>query len=354
MELEEPSAARLILAFDGTCMTCRQISVTVAAACNEKLEVLPLSDPQVEQWRHQALGPEARNAPTLIGATGTGVRAWLGLAMAFPLLRQIGPWRMIRILTALGRLKRESDEWLAVQGTGQAPSRELNRGKFLHLAAGVGLAIAVLGMGRTPALAAEQGRRLRDVTDRAGRLPQTYDEVTALPMADRRAVVGALTPRNRSNLWVEQIVRYRKSHPNLSAEQASVLDQASALAAVESVFQPKAIEEPAIEKQLQELQRVAIAAFGKEEAGRILATLGTADAGTSASPQAQSLPLAGGGPLSCNCSQESDFCAIACLPCQGCQGNPTRGVCVAGYPGCGLFYDYACDGMCDGACYSCL
>ncbi|MEQ0562145.1 bacteriocin fulvocin C-related protein [Amycolatopsis sp. NEAU-NG30] len=356
MELKELPTDRLILAFDGTCMTCRQISITVAAACNDKLDVLPLSNPQVEQWRQQALGSEARNAPTLIEATGAGVRAWQGLTMALPLMRRIGPWRMIRILTALGQLKRESDEWLAIQGTGQAPSRELNRGKFLRLAAGVGLAIAVLGMGKTPALAADQTRRVRNLADRTGRLPQTYDEVTALPMADRRAVIGALTPRVRSNLWVEQISRYRKTHSNLSKEQASVLDQASALASVESIFQSRAVEDPAIDKQLQELQRVAIAAFGKEEAGKILATLGAADVNSNASMsmQAQSIPLAGGGPLSCNCSRESDFCAIACLGCAGCQGRPTNGVCVTGYPGCGLLYNYACDGMCDGSCHPCL
>src|SRR5882757_1299577 len=56
---------RWVLAFDASCGTCRQISGVAGEACDGKLEVLPLADANVRQWREQSLGVDAEWAPTL-------------------------------------------------------------------------------------------------------------------------------------------------------------------------------------------------------------------------------------------------------------------------------------------------
>jgi hypothetical protein len=44
----------------------------------DKLEVMSLRDPQVQEWREKALGQDAPWAPTLFEVNGSEVRAWTG------------------------------------------------------------------------------------------------------------------------------------------------------------------------------------------------------------------------------------------------------------------------------------
>ncbi|WP_163506013.1 bacteriocin fulvocin C-related protein [Fodinicola acaciae] len=356
---ETKLTSRLVLAFDASCVTCRQISLAVAGACDDKLEVLPLSHPDVQRWTGQASNTDPRNGPVLLRITGDDVRAWRGLGMVVPFARDLGPRTTARVLTALGHLQRESRDWLAIRGTGRIPRAPMPRARFLQLAAGVGVAVAVLGAGQKPVFAGDQASRVRRIADRLGHLPRSYDEMAELPAADRRVVFGALTPKLRSGMWVEHLTRYQAAHPELTHEQLAVLDQALALATVGAVFQSGAMENPAVDRQLQELRAMTIEAFGIAEAALVVATLGSpANTDPSGSTTTAALPLASGN-LACGCSQESNWCDPGnCMNCTGCQGVPNQnGVCVKGTSdtGCGTFYNYRCDGMCwtDG-CYPCL
>src|SRR5919197_3957987 len=135
------SEARLVLAFDASCGTCREVSAAVAQACGGRLEVLPLAHDDVRRWRAQTLGPAAPWTPTLlrvrdarvrnererddrggddrvrvgrggddrvrVGRGGDGaVRAWTGTAMGVALIRHLGPRATIQVLRALGELRR--------------------------------------------------------------------------------------------------------------------------------------------------------------------------------------------------------------------------------------------------------
>ncbi len=103
------SETRWVLAFDASCATCRQVSAVVVQACEGRLEVLPLSRPDVRSWREQALGAEPRWVPTLLRVEGDKARAWTGVGMAMPLARRLGPAATVRVLRGLGQMRRQAD-----------------------------------------------------------------------------------------------------------------------------------------------------------------------------------------------------------------------------------------------------
>lgn len=107
------------------------------------------------------------------------------------------------------------------------------------------------------------------------RLPETYDEFIAHPLARRRAIYARLPAGTRSRLWLEQLVRYRATHPELTAEQRRVLDDIEVVMRDEQTFLPGSGPDP----DLDRLNEVTITAFGKDEARKLLATLGPEDAG---------------------------------------------------------------------------
>ncbi|WP_084959198.1 bacteriocin fulvocin C-related protein [Thermoactinospora rubra] len=107
------------------------------------------------------------------------------------------------------------------------------------------------------------------------RLPETYDEFSAHPMARRREIYARLPARTRSRLWLEQLSRYRATHTDLTAAQRRVLDEVEALMRDEETFAPGGGPSPEVDR----ISRAAIAALGKDEARRLLATLGPEEPG---------------------------------------------------------------------------
>ncbi|NEA06122.1 hypothetical protein G3I28_43615, partial [Streptomyces sp. SID10116] len=59
------------------------------------------------------------------------------------------------------------------------------------------------------------------------RLPTGYTEFVTYPADYRRAVYAALSAPARSDLWVARFAHYRKPHPQLSARQSAVPDDAT-------------------------------------------------------------------------------------------------------------------------------
>jgi ABC-type ATPase with predicted acetyltransferase domain len=107
------------------------------------------------------------------------------------------------------------------------------------------------------------------------RLPETYDEFITHPMARRRAIYARLSAGIRSRLWLEQLLRYRAKHTQLTAEQRAILDEIEATMRDEETFLPGSGPDP----ELDRLSEAAITVFGKDEARKLLATLGPEDAG---------------------------------------------------------------------------
>lgn len=102
------------------------------------------------------------------------------------------------------------------------------------------------------------------------RPPVTYDEFSAHPLAERRAIYSELSPDLKSSLWVEQCSRYRAAHSNLTEDQRHILDEFETFARVVESFERTAEPGP----ELDRLAQAAKAAFGIDEARRLFATLG--------------------------------------------------------------------------------
>lgn len=313
------SNTRWILVFNASCGTCRAISEKIAQACDGKLEVLPLTDARVEQWREQALGPQAPWMPTLLRITGqdTEVRAWVGPAMGVWLVRRLGLRSTMRVLAALERLRSGEEE----QQSKQMKRGVIGRAQFLRLCTGGAIAAGMIMMGKTPAFAAGEDQAWVEaqswVEANKGRLPENYDELIGYPMAYRKAIYRASTPGVQARFWQEQFQRYRAAHPECSAEQAAVLDRALELTRTGFTTHTEADEQ------------AMIAAFGKDGSRALFATLGS-------EPTIRSGRLAD---FSCECSNSSDYCGGGKRCILGADGCTETG-------GCGLGWSYPCNGMC--------
>ncbi|MCA2176447.1 bacteriocin fulvocin C-related protein [Nonomuraea glycinis] len=145
-------------------------------------------------------------------------------------------------------------------------------------------------------------------------------------MAYRRAIYAELDQSARAQLWSEHFAQYRLAHPNLSAKQQKILGHLEALAKDTSVFGKSSTR---TEKDDETLKQEAIEAFGRDEAGALLATLGPVEP----TSQAQALLV------DCECSVQSNWCGVI-WPCSALPS------CTASWSGCGTLYRYPCDGMC--------
>jgi hypothetical protein len=244
--------------------------------------------------------------------------------MAVALVRRLGVRSAVRVLRALGELH---DGSAAAGSPESAGLVRIGRAQFLRLGAGVAVATGLLVKGVAPAWAQAQGASSAHawVAANRDRLPLTYEEVAAHPMAYRRAIVQALTPAQRSRLWVEHVRRFRAAHPGLSSEQAAVVNRAEKAAATVSVF-----EQGPGHTALSDLHSQAVDALGPDQAAVLLSRLGAPATGT-----ARQLP-------DCECSSLQDLCTGN----RNCQ--PTDGICTKTESGCGSFWVRMCDGLCSG------
>ncbi len=313
---------RWLLAFDASCGTCRQISAAVAKASEGRLEVLPLTNTDVERWRQEALGADAPPAPTLLKVRLDNASAWTGPGMILPLIRQLGPRATLRVLQSLG--------WLRHQAAGHPlahlEDNGIGRKAFLRLGAGAAVAAGMMIAGKAPAFA-ERSRESAQAWIEAnrGNLPQTYDALADYPMAYRRAIYLELPPEGKSRFWLEHMRRYRAAHPHLSPGQVKALAQGQAIAARPSTFEGDYGSDPRLEKMRDD----AVREFGMAEAVAIFVTLGPSD--TVAPGQTE--PMFG-----CTCNQADDWCTWG-YHCRdaNCQNSSS---------GCGTWGGQRCNGLC--------
>lgn len=306
---------RWILAFDIACAHCRAVSTTVATASGGRLETLPLTDPDVQQWRRQSMGAAPAWVPTLLRVRGNDVKARTGWSMATALVLHLGPRSTARVLRALGELEQRAKD------VASRPNEQgMGRKQFLRLVGGAAAAAGLIATAQSPALAqSPHAKAAAWVEANMDRLPRTYAGIVRHPMAYRKAILRVLTPKERGQVWADHARWYRRTHPNLTQAQNKVVDDAIAVAS--RGLDPR----PDLDTELRGLEQSGKAAFGQQEAGALLATLGPAEP-----DDAQA---------SCNCSTESQWCSWL-YDC----GTQIR--CTIVPNDCGTFNDYDCNGTC--------
>jgi hypothetical protein len=317
-----------MLAFDASCSTCREISQAVEQASAGKLEIVPLGRADVTAWRQEALGDDPPWAPTLI-RLDDAVRAWTGPLMALPLARRLGMRASVRVLSALGDLRRPDSE-----------RKALTRSQFLRLGGGAAVAAGVLLTGSSPALGADRQRSQARawVAENVGKLPQKYDEVVAHAPAYRRAIFEASSPAVRSELWVEQLRRNRGAQ--LSTAQRSVVDRVLALASKVSTFSNDSATRTAIRPDVSALRDAAGQVFERDQVYSMFVSLGPALQPGVVGPMACDI---------CECSTEDDWCSSPARYCRqiecSLECNQSHG-CEC-FSLCGFLNHYECNGYCE-------
>lgn len=335
---------RWVLAFDASCGTCRKVAATVEESSGRRLEIVPLDRPEVTEWRSAALGADAPWLPTLIKVRDTKARAWTGVRMGVPLTLRLGVRGTVRVLRALGELTAHGDH-----GTGKATSDSrsscadqtaaLPRKGFLHLLTGGVIAGSLVLAGRTPALADTGNSEVRDWLERnKDALPTDYAQVTAHPIAYRKAIYGASAPGVKRALWLAHFEEYRKARSTLTDDQSAVLTRLTAfVGGTTSLFSRAIASGDSHHQALAPLKAAAIEAFGKEGARALIAQLGPASAHDT---------LAG----ECGCALgDPDWCGRTCHSCCYFQLGCPSGCgccCTLVSSGCGSLWEYTCDGLC--------
>lgn len=136
---EHRDSKRLVLGFDAGCLTCSELAQQIEEQVGTTVEVRSLYEPQVEEWRKQALGNDAPWAPTLIEVNNRNVKAWTGLRMGIRLSSALGPVTTWRVMEALGDYKNSNTPKNDTFGS----TGGISRGKFLK-GLGGGLIAATL------------------------------------------------------------------------------------------------------------------------------------------------------------------------------------------------------------------
>lgn len=318
------SKARWVLAFDASCGTCQAISSAVAGASEHRLEVLPLTRPEVQWWREQALGERLPWRPTLLRVHNGRARAWTGMRMGPPLIRRLGPRSVMRVFRALGQLRRDAN------GCPEEPPGAVSGDNFLRLASGASIAAGMLLSGSAPPMAQQICGAAREwVETNRDTLPETYDEITRYPMIYRRAIYSDLSTMGKSKFWVAHIDHFRNTHPVLTGPQLRAVDRFHALISDPDVFEP--LNTPV--EEAEHVNALARAAFPEDVATLLVSTLGPEPIFVGVAEDA----IAPG----CECTHLSDWCGDG-FYCE------YRGNECAFQDGCGTAGLYPCDGVCLG------
>ncbi|WP_457518765.1 bacteriocin fulvocin C-related protein [Streptomyces sp. TE33382] len=243
------------------------------------------------------------------------MRVWTGPAMAWALSRRLGPQETVRVLQALGQARHR-----AKHESSTDDNTLMGRKRFLRIGGGLIAAASLTLAGRTPAFAQPTRSAAASwVEANLDRLPRTYQEIVRHTIPYRKAIIGALSPQERTRVWLSNIDHYRASRPHLTAGQHRIVDDATEL--VGRVF----ISPGDHDDEIRRFGRRARQVLGTEEAEALIGRIGPAE--ISPSPQAL-----------CSCATESSYCG----PTNYCR----RGGCTIVPTDCGDLYWFDCNGRC--------
>ncbi|CAA9451069.1 MAG: hypothetical protein AVDCRST_MAG02-1032 [uncultured Rubrobacteraceae bacterium] len=206
---------RLVLGFDAGCFTCSDLAARIEERVGDRLAVRNLNDPEVQAWRKEALGEDAKWAPTLFEIEDGRVKAWAGWRMGWALSRAIGPaatWQVMQALGEVGAAPKIEESALVERLPGKAAGAvvSISRGQFLKGVGGAAVAMSVLsgtGALASPALAATREPRPYDVV-KSRRV--TGAQLAALA----RRVAGTADVRNLAGTSLSTVAKIRAADPS--------------------------------------------------------------------------------------------------------------------------------------------
>lgn len=156
---QTPVTRKLVLGFDAGCGTCSDLAGRVQERVGDKLSVENLNDPKLMSWREEALGKDAKWAPTLFEVDGEKVeRAWTGWKMGWALSRKLGPattWQVMQALGEVGAASRIEGSSIVEKLPEKAAEAVvgMSRGQFLKGLGGAALAMSILSSSVLPTTA---------------------------------------------------------------------------------------------------------------------------------------------------------------------------------------------------------
>ncbi|WP_390624296.1 bacteriocin fulvocin C-related protein [Fodinicola feengrottensis] len=167
-------------------------------------------------------------------------------------------------------------------------------------------------------------------------------------MARRKAIIQASTPRAHSDLWLEQVRRFRAGHPELAPNENSALDIASEVLHDETVFGGNLASHPGVLRRLDHAQDVLVQAFSptrektdlRPDIRELFSWIGPNPAVSTAK-----VAKPADGVPGCECNSDSTWggCPDSCYR----YNDPGSCPCGAYSPGCGFASAYECDGLCN-------
>lgn len=184
-------------------------------------------------------------------------------------------------------------------------------------------------------------------------LREAAANLNAYPGLYRRAIMGALSPADRSEAWRTFFRSYLASHPSLTTDQVAVINEAIEVAS------PEAFSLPVPDATKERIGRVfatSESVLGKSAATELFVTLGPKEpTGANALPLRQQLAdrvrswrvvsAAPDDTAYCNCNIDIDTCDLMPDPWLRCSELYTCEF-VLEWPMCGPFWSWACTGWC--------
>ena len=181
-------------------------------------------------------------------------------------------------------------------------------------------------------------------------LREAASNIDAYPPVYRKAIMGALTPADRSAAWRQFFQNYLDTHPSLSAEQSAVLREAIEIASPEAFGTAIPAE---TRKRITDVFARAQASLGPNAAKELFVTLGPKQsARANALPLTQQLAdrmrswrVVNADSVECNCNIEIDTCDLMPNPWLACSELYTCEFDLD-WPMCGPLWSWACTGWC--------
>lgn len=197
---------------------------------------------------------------------------------------------------------------------------------------------------------------------------QKYSDISALPMAKRKAAFRKTSPQGKSNLWRTHFALYLAKHPGLSQAQRVIILEGMSLATPE-LFEVRSDNpdwKAKVQERLKQFESRIRGFFSRDEGERVFATLGDPEPPTTRSSSGTPIlpkdsnrressisgrnvrtlnrfvgknPGFEGEGFYCSCSTESDWCSTN-MHCT------SQSLCTITTSGCGTLWAYWCNGVC--------
>ena len=176
--------------------------------------------------------------------------------------------------------------------------------------------------------------------------------IEAYPPVYRKAIMGALTPNDRSSAWRQFFQNYLDANPSLTADQIAVVREAMDVASPAAFGSGIAAE---TKQRITDVFTRAEKVLGPNAAKELFVTLGPKQ-----SLKANALPLrqqiadnmrswrvvsASESSVDCNCNVEIDTCDLMPNPWLACSELYTCSF-DQSWPMCGPLWSWACTGWC--------